>query len=116
MPVYRPSLARRLTRLENKLQIDPEKPHKCMGWLKKPDVKVIAGVRIRDGKRKGEARRSSLTPLNADRPSRSSSASSVDEAKSDLKGKGKESANEVSAVNPRGLLYSYLVSERQRGC
>lgn len=75
-----------------------------MGWLKKPDVKVIAGVRIRDTKRKSEARRSSLTPLNADRPSRSSSDSSVDEAKPDLKGEGKEVVNEVGTVNPRNKL------------
>ncbi|KZT35489.1 hypothetical protein SISSUDRAFT_166710 [Sistotremastrum suecicum HHB10207 ss-3] len=92
--VYRPGLERRLSRLENKLQIDPEKRHKCMGWLKKPDVKVIAGVRVWNNKRKAGPRRSSLTPLNADRPSRSSSESGLDEAKFDLKGKGRESLNE----------------------
>jgi Fanconi-associated nuclease 1 len=43
---YRPSLERRLKRLETKLKIDPAERVKCQGKLKKEVPRVIEGVRI----------------------------------------------------------------------
>ena len=45
-PVYRPSLARRLTRLEKKLNI--RNRHTCAGYLHKAEERTIEGLRIRD--------------------------------------------------------------------
>ena len=45
-PVYRPSLARRLTRLEKKLNI--RNRHTCAGYLRKAEERTIEGFRIRD--------------------------------------------------------------------
>ena len=44
--MYRPSLARRLTRLEKKLNI--RNRHTCAGYLRKAEERTIEGLRIRD--------------------------------------------------------------------
>ncbi|RDX56460.1 hypothetical protein OH76DRAFT_1550917 [Lentinus brumalis] len=45
--VFRPMLERRLTRLEKKLNIPPEKRHVCEGSLKTAEEVYVEGVRIR---------------------------------------------------------------------
>ncbi|KZT57584.1 hypothetical protein CALCODRAFT_452810 [Calocera cornea HHB12733] len=45
--IYRPSLERRLTRLEKKLEIPESERHTCAGFLRKPTINTISGIRIR---------------------------------------------------------------------
>ncbi|KZO91796.1 hypothetical protein CALVIDRAFT_335321 [Calocera viscosa TUFC12733] len=44
---YRPCLERRLTRLEKKLEIPEDERHVCAGYLRKPSINTISGIRIR---------------------------------------------------------------------
>lgn len=47
--VFRPSLQRRLTKLENKLKLPAEERHSCAGSLAKAEKRTFHGTRIRQG-------------------------------------------------------------------
>jgi len=75
--IYRPSLERRLTRLEKKLEIPEDERHECAGFLRKPTVNMISGIRIRSPLPSPDERRSPVKRAKSDEKENKSKAEST---------------------------------------